>query len=111
MAPAHGLDDYKACRAAGISAECVVDGEGRFTSGAPAGLAGQHIWTDGTESVLRFLGARGLLAREVPYKHRYPYDWRAKKPVIFRATEQWFCRLDAMRKAAADALEGVHVVP
>lgn len=50
--------------------------------------------------------AGGLLAREA-YEHKYPYDWRTKKPTIFRATDQWFASVDQFRDAALDAIDKV----
>lgn len=52
--------------------------------------------------------AGGLLAREA-YEHKYPYDWRTKKPTIFRATDQWFASVDQFRDSALDAIETVRV--
>lgn len=50
--------------------------------------------------------AGGLLAKEA-YEHKYPYDWRTKKPTIFRATDQWFASVDQFRDSALDAIEKV----
>lgn len=48
------------------------------------------------------------MAREA-YQHKYPYDWRTKKPTIFRATDQWFASVDRFRDAALSAIEEVRV--
>ena len=45
------------------------------------------------------------------YPHRYPYDWRSKQPVIFRATEQWFASVDGFKKEALEAIKGVRWLP
>lgn len=50
--------------------------------------------------------AGGLLAKEA-YQHKYPYDWRTKKPTIFRATDQWFASVDRFRTAALGAIDEV----
>ena len=51
-----------------------------------------------------------LLLKE-NYKHRYPYDWRTKKPTIFRATEQWFASVNGFRSSALKAIEDVEWMP
>lgn len=72
----------------------------------PSPLAGV-IPQEGNEEVLKALEeAGGLLARE-PYGHKYPYDWRTKKPTIFRATDQWFASVDRFRDVALDAIDKV----
>ena len=58
--------------------------DGTFAGNAPAGLAKLGLWTDGTRRILEHLGATTALVAHVPYVHRYPYDWRTKKPVILR---------------------------
>lgn len=94
-APGHGHDDFAVCRASGIGAYCPVDHLGRFTAEAGAELAGKAVLGDGQRAVLERLGAQGHLLSVDDHQHKYPYDWRTKKPVIIRATEQWFVRLDA----------------
>lgn len=66
-----------------------------------------RIFQEGNEEVLVALEeAGGLLAREA-YQHKYPYDWRTKKPTIFRATDQWFASVDRFRDTALSAIEKV----
>jgi len=52
-----------------------------------------------------------LLLQEMPYKHKYPYDWRSKKPVITRATPQWFASIDGLRPNVLSAMEKVKFIP
>ena len=65
--------------------------------------------------VIAALSEKGVLLREEAYEHKYPYDWRTKKPTIFRATAQWFVSVDGFReaalKAAAAALVGDLALP
>lgn len=49
--------------------------------------------------------------QEEKYEHRYPYDWRTKKPVIFRATEQWFASVEGFKQKALDAIQEVQWFP
>ena len=70
-------------------------------------LTGVTYSQEGNEEVLLALEeAGGLLAREA-YQHKYPYDWRTKKPTIFRATDQWFASVDRFRDAALVAIDEV----
>eukprot|EP01134_Creolimax_fragrantissima_P000051 CFRG0051T1 len=93
-APAHGVDDFVVCDDNNIAIdEEMVDAAGRFTENAGKDLQGLNIHKDGTDVVLAKLKESNLLLAQAPYKHRYPYDWRTKKPVILRATKQWFGRV------------------
>lgn len=113
-APGHGVDDFHACRAHGIDrVACPVDARGRFTAEvAPLGLEGLDVLREGTDACVELLRKRGVLRRHDPqYEHRYPYDWRTGQPVIFRATTQWFARLDPLKAPALEALRGVRFHP
>lgn len=54
--------------------------------------------------MLKALEEVGSLLAKEPYSHKYPYDWRTKKPTIFRATDQWFASVDRFRDVALDAI-------
>ncbi|KAF9922021.1 hypothetical protein FBU30_007906 [Linnemannia zychae] len=110
-APGHGMDDFKACFPLGIEAFCPVDGNGVFTSEAGLELEGLPVQTEGTAKVLEMLIARGSLVQEHVYVHKYPYDWRTKKPVILRATSQWFANVGTIKEDALRAIENVRIVP
>ena len=113
VAPGHGFDDYRACLAHGIAPFSPVDGCGRFTADAPVvELHGQQVTAEGTDTVLRLLAGAGALAHlQHRFVHRYPYDWRTGRPVIVRATAQWFADAEALKADAVAALDGVHFVP
>lgn len=81
-APGHGMEDYEACLAHNITPFSPVDDSGRFTKEAGEGLEGKEAFTDGTEAVLQMLGSDIILQQA--YSHKYPYDWRTKKPVMLR---------------------------
>jgi isoleucyl-tRNA synthetase len=110
-APGHGQDDYFAWLAyhGGDSSAaeilCPVDNEGRFTQDAGHQLHGLEVLSDGNKAVLEMLTQSGNLLHVAKYKHRYPYDWRTKKPVILRATAQWFAKLDGLHAVGKRALE------
>ena len=92
-APGHGAEDYQTGRRYGLSVLSPVDESGRFTALAPDWLNGQHVFTANRQIIDR-LKESGHLHHEQPLSHSYPHCWRCKKPVIFRATEQWFVGVD-----------------
>lgn len=117
-APGHGQDDYFAWMAhhngsmEHATILCPIDGKGHFTSDAGAELEGLDILSDGTRAVLDQLSATGTLLSVNKFKHRYPYDWRTKKPVVLRATAQWFAKLDGLHEVGKKALaEQVEMFP
>ncbi|KAF8930643.1 Isoleucyl-tRNA synthetase [Dissophora ornata] len=110
-APGHGMDDYKACFPLGIEAFCPVNNVGDFTAEAGPELEGLNVQGEGTAKVLEMLVAKGTLIQEHVYEHKYPYDWRTKKPVILRATSQWFANVETIREDAMKAIEIVRIVP
>lgn len=60
---------------------------------------------------LRFISVRFQYVISSYTEHKYPYDWRTKKPTIFRATEQWFASVEGFRQAAMDAIGEVKWIP
>ncbi len=115
LAPGHGMDDYVLCLKHGIQAFAPLDDDGRFTALAhpdePEILLGKEVLGTGNKAVLGLLSERGQLLGQHEYTHNYPYDWRSKKPVIVRATEQWFANVGDIRKDALEALESVRFTP
>jgi isoleucyl-tRNA synthetase len=109
-APGHGQEDFIAGQKYGLPVLCPVDEVGNFT--AEAGVfAGLNVLKDANESVTQALEEAGSLILRYPYEHRYPYDWRTKKPTIFRATEQWFASVEGFREAAMTAITQVEWIP
>ncbi|KAI9355820.1 tRNA synthetases class I-domain-containing protein [Pilaira anomala] len=97
-APGHGMEDYEACLAHNITPFSPVDDSGRFTKEAGEELEGKEAFTDGTEAVIQMLGSDIILQQA--YSHKYPYDWRTKKPVMLRATAQWFANVENLQQTA-----------
>ncbi|NEO01663.1 MAG: isoleucine--tRNA ligase, partial [Moorea sp. SIO3I7] len=62
-------------------------------------------------AIIEALNTARSLLKEVPYVHKYPYDWRTKKPTIFRATEQWFASVEGFRDEAINAIASVKWIP
>ncbi|KAL8966483.1 MAG: hypothetical protein Q9183_003356, partial [Haloplaca sp. 2 TL-2023] len=112
IAPGHGMDDYELCQQHGISGPAPVDSAGRFTDSQHPVLVGKEVLTHGTDAVLRLLYAKDYLMSHGGHRHKYPYDWRTHKPVIVRATQQWFADIgSALQSAAVDALASVRFIP
>src|SRR4051794_12492711 len=92
-APGHGTEDYATGRTYDLPTLSPVDASGRYTSEAPADLVGKNVFA-ANPLVVATLRESGLLYHEFSFAHSYPHCWRCKKPVIFRATEQWFVAVD-----------------
>jgi isoleucyl-tRNA synthetase len=111
IAPGHGQEDYEAGINYGLEVLAPVDAEGKFTRDAGE-LEGESVLkADGR--IIALLAARGMLLKEERLTHSYPHCWRCKKPVIFRATEQWFISMEkgGLREAALRAIEDVRWIP
>jgi isoleucyl-tRNA synthetase len=109
-APAHGPEDFYAGQHYGLPIISMVAEDGRYTEEAGA-FAGLNVLGDGVEAVISALKEAGALLKEEPYAHNYPYDWRTKKPVIYRATEQWFASVEGFRDEALKAIAQVRWIP
>ncbi|KAF9870246.1 isoleucyl-trna synthetase [Colletotrichum karsti] len=114
IAPGHGFEDYEACAELGIDAFAPIDDEGHFTSeafpDAPEKLTqSSSILKGGSKAVLALIEDDVLQAAK--YKHKYPYDWRTKQPVVMRSTAQWFADVDSIKDDAINALKDVKFVP
>lgn len=114
MAPAHGFDDYEACSALDLDVSAPITDDGHFTAEAypddPERLtSAPSILDGGGKVVLEILGDDVLHVHK--YTHKYPYDWRTKKPVVIRATAQWFADVDSIKGEALSALEKVKFIP
>ncbi len=109
-APGHGVDDFITGRQAGLPVLCPVDEAGTLTEEAGP-FAGLNVLKDANPAIIAALAEAGALLKEERYQHRYPYDWRTKKPTIFRATEQWFASVEGFRQQALDAIAAVEWLP
>ncbi|MGI8504763.1 MAG: isoleucine--tRNA ligase [Hassallia sp.] len=109
-APGHGQEDYIVGQRYGLPILAPVDDNGNFTSEAGQ-FVGLNVLGDGNQAVIDALAAAGSLLKEEPYQHKYPYDWRTKKPTIFRATEQWFASVEGFREEALRAIASVKWIP
>ncbi|KAM0517551.1 hypothetical protein ACHAPS_008117 [Verticillium nonalfalfae] len=115
-APGHGFDDYAVCSGLGIDAAAPIDDEGHFTRDAfpdaPERLTeASPILKGGSKAVLKLLEEHADVLHVEKYKHKYPYDWRTKQPVVIRATQQWFADVDSIKDSTLAALRDVKFVP
>jgi isoleucyl-tRNA synthetase len=92
-APGHGAEDYQTGRVYQLPTLSPVDASGRFTDEAPTFVAGKGVFA-ANPAIVALLRDSGHLFHELSFVHSYPHCWRCKKPVIFRATEQWFVGVD-----------------
>ena len=110
IAPGHGEDDFNVCLKYGIKPYCPVDEHGKLTSDAGERLAGL-FYEDANLEVLKILEENKCLLKEEDIVHSYPHDWRTHKPVIFRATPQWFCSIEPIRDQLIEEIKKVNWTP
>lgn len=130
IAPGHGQEDYQLGKSVGLPIYSPVNDDGAldYTNDLPreqqmpAELIGKSILekhgkSDANEAVLHILRVKNALLHRENYHHSYPHCWRSKTPVIFRAMDQWFIRIDheqngkTFRAAALDAINSVRWEP
>lgn len=92
-APGHGEEDYIVGKAYNLPILSPVNAEGKFSEEAGE-LAGLSVMKEGNTAVISILQEKGLLLKLSEIVHEYPHCWRCKKPLIFRATVQWFMSID-----------------
>ncbi len=105
-APGHGLDDFYVGMKYGLPAFCPVDEKGCLTKEAGPALEGKFVF-DANKDVVEMLDASGKLLKMEWITHSYPHDDRLKKPVIFRATVQWFASIEKIKPQLLDAIKEV----
>ena len=104
-APGHGEDDYIVSKKYGLDVLSPVDSRGVFTEEAP-GFEGV-FYDKANPMITELLEEKGALLKLNFFTHSYPHDWRTKKPVIYRATPQWFASIDKFRQNILDEIEKV----
>ena len=108
-APGFGADDYQTCRRYNIDIIVPVDDRGFQTEDAGK-FAGMY-YAESNEAILADMKESGALLASEEIEHEYPHCWRCKSPIIFRATPQWFCSVDAFKDAAAESCKDVKWLP
>ena len=99
-APGHGVEDYQVCKnypGRGLEPYCPVDEHGFMMPGTGEGIEGL-FYEQANDAVLKIIEENGSLLKHQTFVHSYPHDWRTGKPLIFRATNQWFCSIEPIRE-------------
>ncbi|MDF2566625.1 MAG: Isoleucyl-tRNA synthetase [Oscillospiraceae bacterium] len=109
-APGHGVEDFEVCKNyKELEIVVPVDSEGKLTE-----LAGEFkglTTSDANKAIAKKLEENGSLLAIQKIIHQYPHCWRCKDPVLFRATEQWFCSIEGFKEDAIKAIETVQWIP
>ncbi len=108
-APGHGLEDWEVCQRYGIEVLSPLDSKGYWTDEVPD-MEGVY-YEDGNEIVINKLNQAMALISKKEITHSYPHCWRCKKPVIYRATPQWFVKVDRFRRNALREISNVQWIP
>ena len=108
-APGHGADDYLIGLKYNLPAFAPVSPLGAFT--AEAGKYAGLKLTEGNTIIINDLRESGHLMANTQITHQYPHCWRCKRPVIFRATEQWFASVEGFRQEALEWIKKVQWIP
>jgi isoleucyl-tRNA synthetase len=108
-APGHGDDDYQVGLKYNLRVFCPVDGKGIYTKEARQyqGL----FYEKANEIIINDLIKADLLVKQSKFTHSYPHDWRTKKPVIYRATPQWFCSINGLKEQLLKNIEEIKWYP
>jgi isoleucyl-tRNA synthetase len=116
-APGHGADDFVSGQKYGLETYAPIDDRGVYLEGLPE-YKGKDVFT-ANSIIVKLLDSRGALLGHHEYKHSYPHCWRCHNPVIFRATEQWFIKIDqaavgdnqTLREKALGEIRNVKWIP
>ena len=111
-APGHGVEDFEVCvnHYPQVPVVVPVDDAGRLTAEAGEKFSGLKVW-DANKVILEHIKESGHLMGVQHITHQYPHCWRCHHPIIFRATEQWFCSIDAFKEDVYKAIDSVHWQP
>lgn len=108
-APGHGEDDFNVGKKYGLEVLCPVDSRGFMTE--EAGEFAGMFYEVANEEVIKRLDEECMLLNKYTFMHSYPHDWRTGKPIIFRATPQWFASIDKFKDDILEAIKTVNWYP
>ena len=108
-APGYGKEDYLCGLKNGLDIVVTVNEKGHQTEGA--GPFSGMFYAKSDKEIIKWLEENNLLLHKQDLEHSYPHCWRCKKPVIYRATNQWFASVDGFRKETIDAIKSVNWIP
>ena len=108
-APGYGKEDYLCGLKNGLDIVVTVNEKGHQTEGA--GPFAGMFYAKSDKEIIKWLEEHNLLLHKQELVHSYPHCWRCKKPVIYRATNQWFASVDGFRKETLEAIKSVKWIP
>ncbi len=109
-APGHGMEDYIVCKNyPQLSMPVPVDDHGRMNE--EAGKYQGLKTADANKAIYADLEASGALFASEQIVHQYPHCWRCRKPILYRATNQWFCSVESFKDETLKAIDGVRFIP
>jgi isoleucyl-tRNA synthetase len=109
MAPAFGEDDYWACRRNSIEVKNPVNSAGCFTDEV-SDFAGQNVH-DANPTIIKFLKEKNLVVRDETIEHNYPHCWRCRNPLIYRALDAWYLKVEALREKMVQSNQEISWYP
>lgn len=109
-APGHGMDDFLLCKSYNLSNIVVVVDERGILNSCSGEFEGVHI-KKATQPILDRLKSTNNLLSENKITHQYPHCWRCNNPVIFRATEQWFCSINRFKNQVIEEIDKINFIP
>ncbi len=112
IAPGHGEDDFTVGTKFGLEAYAPVDDRGKFFRAGVPEIEGEFVFK-ANPKIIEILKEKNALLHEEKITHSYPHCWRCKRPVIFRATEQWFISMahDRLRERCLEQIDNVRWIP
>lgn len=108
-APGHGEEDFLVGKKYDLEILCPVDDRGFMTE--EAGIFKGMFYEQANKSIIETLQNNQQLLKDLTFVHSYPHDWRTQKPVIFRATPQWFASIEGLKTAILEAIKHVNWIP
>ncbi len=109
IAPGFGEDDYNLLSDSGLPVIVPIDKEARFTAEVPD-FEGQQV-KDADKNIIAYLKDRGILVKRETYRHPYPFCYRTKKPLIYRAVASWFVDIGKVKTSMLNANDRIRWVP
>jgi len=110
-APGHGEDDFNVGKQYGLEVLCPVDGKGKYTAAVNDPELEGVYYDKANPMITERLEANGALLKLTFMTHSYPHDWRTKKPIIFRTTNQWFASIESLKEKMMASIEKVNWIP
>lgn len=110
IAPGHGEEDFVVGQKYNLDVYCPVDSRGMMMEEAGERFAGLYV-DDCNEEVIKALFEGGFLLGRFDFSHSYPHDWRTGKPVIFRATSQWFASIEKLKDSILREIQTIKWYP